>query len=247
MDSVVKYVLNKSKLEVTLIRITDATPDSFIMSIESRVTDTGPISSTMLPMVVDMTFNGGCFGKLQLPEVKTASGGVPVNIYDQHIKILDMACFKAFVKSLMHDEHLILKLDNGQCTIKTLGMSSNVIYRKEIHLKGMRGPPVEIRKATETFNTMAVRNLSPLEIDHGVSSFHIQDGAGNTVAELRGPLEIKRGEFEVTMTIKRTGRKPCGNEGTLVGAGTDNDAWTSETLVYINTPVKLTEEFVACC
>jgi len=44
MDAIVQAILNLSKLEVSLIKIEDATPDSFMMTIESKVTHTGPVS-----------------------------------------------------------------------------------------------------------------------------------------------------------------------------------------------------------
>jgi hypothetical protein len=217
------------------------------MGIESRVTGTGPIGATMQPMVVDLTFKGKCFGKLQLPEVRTASSGTAVNIYDQDIKILDMDAFKAFVKSLMNDEDLVLTLDNGECSIKALGLTGRCTYKKDIYLKGMNGPPSKLKKTDKDTNTMAVHNQSPLEIDHGVSKLEIQDSAGNTIAEFKGPMEIKRGDFDLTMNITRKGTKPSGSEALLVGTGTENNAWTNETLKYIRVPLQLTEEFTALC
>jgi hypothetical protein len=216
------------------------------MGIESRVTGTGPLGATMAPMAVDLTFNGVAFGRLRLPEVKTSSRGTDVNIYDQHIDISDMAAFKAFVKSLMKDEHLVLTLDKGDCTIKALGLTAHCTYRKDIHLKGMNGPQSRIIDTDETTNTVAVHNPSPLEIDHGVSMFEIRDAAGNPekIAELKGPMEIKRGYFELKMNLSRTANKPqSGSTAYLIGIGTENDAWTNDTLKYINTRLELTDKF----
>jgi hypothetical protein len=201
----------------------------------------------MQPMVVDLVFDGGCFGKLQLPEVKTSSSGTAVNVYDQHIKILNMDAFKSFVRSLMCDEKLVLVLDNGECAIKALGMRGRCTYKKDVHLAGMNGPPCEIKRTDAKTNTILVHNVSPLEIDHGVSMFEIQDSQGNKVAEVKGPMQIKRGDFEITMDISRTGIKPASGDGVLVGKGTDNQAWTNITLTYIRTPLKFTDEFVSLC
>jgi hypothetical protein len=201
----------------------------------------------MAPMEVDLTFNGGCVGKLKLPQVKTSSSGAQVNISNQHIKVLDMACFKAFVKSLVTDEKLVLALDNGKCTIKALGMTGHCTYKKEVHLKGMNGPVTKFTNTTDELNTMVVTNPSPVEIDHGISTFLIQTGAGERLAELRGPMLIKRGESEVTMDIYREDGLVVApsaiTDMKLVGSGTEDGAWTDETIKFIQTPITLTEQF----
>ncbi|KAK3946196.1 hypothetical protein QBC46DRAFT_369102 [Diplogelasinospora grovesii] len=249
MDTIVQYILDQSKLDVTLIGIKNATHDSFHLSIESRVTGTGPIGATMAPMEVDLTFDKACFGKLMLPEVRTRPGGTQVNIYDQPIKIINMAAFKRFVESLMRDEHLVLTLDNGACTIKAMFLTGRCTYRKDVHIKGMNGPPTKISRTDEGTNILAVHNQSPLEIDHGVSLFEIRDG-DTVLAELKGPMQIKRGGFEFTQNITRRDKpvsasNPTGNV-LLVGTGVeDNSAWTNETLKYIRTPLELTDKFVS--
>ncbi|KAH8888187.1 hypothetical protein GQ53DRAFT_691754 [Thozetella sp. PMI_491] len=243
MNSVVQYILNQSKLEVTLIRITNATADGYKMTINSRVTGTGPVGATMKPMVVDMCFQGACFGKLELPEVQTSASGADINIYDQDIKVTDMVAFRAFVKSLMNDEDLVLTLDNGACSIRTFGLTANCTYKKEVFLKGMNGPKTELQATDATTNTVIIHNPSPLEIEHGVSMFEIHDSAGAVLAELKGQMEIKRGDFVLTMHITRQGGKPGDIKATLVGMGTENPAWTNDTLKYIKTPLQLTESF----
>jgi len=60
------------------------------MSIESRLTGTGPMSSTIAQMEVDMIGPGGLFGRLRLPEIKTKSGGTTVQAHDQTIQIIDV-------------------------------------------------------------------------------------------------------------------------------------------------------------
>jgi hypothetical protein len=69
------------------------------MSIDSRVTNTGPISSTMSEMDLDMAGPAGVFGRLRLPEVITKSSGATVKVVEQEIKITNMDAFTAFVKS----------------------------------------------------------------------------------------------------------------------------------------------------
>ncbi|KAB5585349.1 hypothetical protein GE09DRAFT_1209963 [Coniochaeta sp. 2T2.1] len=245
MDSVVQYILDRSHLEVTLIKITNATEESFVMSIESRATGTGPVPAKLAPMEVDLVFAGACFGKLKLPEVTTSPSGCDVNIYDQLIPVVDIVAFRAFVKSLMVDEKLSLTLDNGKCSITAFRfLKGNCIYKKDVHIKGMNGPATRIVKATAEENTVVVANPSPLHIDYRVSKFKVRDGKGETVAELKGPMIIQRGETEVTMAITRkTGVSVDGEGLRLVGVGTEDKAWTDDTLQFINVPIGLTDEF----
>src|ERR1043166_5251957 len=93
------------------------TSSSFVMAIESKTTHTGPLPATLAPMTVDMIRTKGVFRKLDLPEVKKTSKGAIINIPDQFIKIVDMAAYLAFVKSIQLDEKLVMMLDNGQGTI----------------------------------------------------------------------------------------------------------------------------------
>ncbi|KAL0940972.1 uncharacterized protein CTRU02_203735 [Colletotrichum truncatum] len=248
MEAITQAILNRSKLEVELIKITQPTEDSFVMTIESKVTGTGPMGATMQPMTVDMMFNGACFGKLDLPEVKTKSSGTMVIVTDQHIKILDRNAFMAFVKAIMCDDNLILRLDNGNCTIKALGLSANVKYSKDVHITGMKGPKLaqvnSAPRGSGFANTMKVYNPSPLEIDHGVSMFELRnEGSGEVLAELKGDLKIVRGEFEITMegTLNK-GTKPS-DKAVMVGLGTQEKNWCSETIKNINCPFSVTPQF----
>ncbi|OLN91941.1 hypothetical protein CCHL11_01531 [Colletotrichum chlorophyti] len=247
MDAITQAILNRSKLEVEHIKISQPTEDSFVMSLVSKVTGTGPMGATMAPMTVDMMFNGGCFGKLDLPEVKTKSGGTEVVVDDQVIKIIDREAFKAFVKAIMCDESLVLRLDNGECTIKALGLSANVKYAKDVQIVGMGGPKIAQINSAERgggfVNTMKVYNPSPLEIDHGVSMFEIRNESGEVLAELKGYLKIVKGDFESTLhgSIKK-GAKPS-NTAKLVGVGTQDKNWCNETIQYINCSFSVTPQF----
>ncbi|KAF6826724.1 hypothetical protein CMUS01_09307 [Colletotrichum musicola] len=247
MDAITQAILNRSKLEVELIKISHPTEESFVMTIESRVTGTGPMGATMQPMTVDMMFNGGCFGKLDLPEVKTKSSGTLVVVRDQVIKIIDRNAFMAFVKAIMCDENLVLRLDNGNCTIKALGLSANVKYAKDVPIVGMKGPKISqvnsAPRGSGFVNTMKVYNPSPLEIDHGVSMFELRNESGEVLAELKGDLKIVRGEFESTLegTLKK-GTKPS-DKAVMVGLGTQEKNWCDETIKNINCPFSITPQF----
>jgi hypothetical protein len=219
------------------------------MSIKSRVTGTGPISSTMSPMTVDLTFNGACFGKLNLPEVRTSPSGADVVIENQDTEVLDMAAFKAFVRSLMVDEKLVLKLDNGNCTITAFGLTAHCVYAKEVQLVGMNGPKVQMASTTASrdgiSSTMTIFNPSPLEIDHGISMFEIQNDKKEALAELKGDLKIIRGDFESTM--QGAIKKDVATAGTarLVGKGVEEMSWCNDTVKNIDVAFQLTPEFTA--
>jgi hypothetical protein len=217
------------------------------MSIESRVTGTGPAPATMAPMEVDMIFDGRCFGKLMLPEVHTSPSGADVKVYDQHTPILDMEAYMAFVKALVTQEELTLTLDNGKCSITAMRfLKGNCTYKKDVVLKGMKGPATKIKDTTAEANTVAVHNPSPVDIDHGVSEFEIQTAEGEVIAELKGEMRVVRGDGEVTMNITRKTGVPLTGEGIkLVGKGTDGQAWTHDTVKFIQVPLELTDQFLS--
>lgn len=234
-------------------RLTTSPPPLFsstlTMALVNRVTNTGPTSATLAPMVVDLCFGGQAWGKLQLPEIVTASGGADIICAEQEVKITHQDSFRAFVKALMLDDELVLTLDNGDCQItsKIMGfaMKSNVVYKKDLVIKGMRGPKISLVDTSASKNTIKVSNPSPLEIDHGVSLFDIVDAAGgDLVAQLKGQLNIVRGTFDSTLDITFKGKKVApGAKLRLVGKGTENQSWMNDTLQYINEEFDATEQF----
>lgn len=223
------------------------------MSLVNRVTNTGPTSATLSPMVVDLCFGGQAWGKLQLPEIITASGGADIICAEQEVAITNQESFRAFVRALMLDEELVLTLDNGDCQItsKIMGfsMKSKVLYKKDLIIKGMRGPKLSLVDTSGGKNTMKIINPSPLEIDHGVSLFDIVEGEGSNddvVANLKGQLNIVRGTFDSTLDISFTGKKvAAGAKLRLVGKGTEKPSWMNDTLQYINESFEATEQFAA--
>ncbi|KAF3766341.1 hypothetical protein M406DRAFT_330169 [Cryphonectria parasitica EP155] len=262
MDTIVSMVVNRSTVTVEHINIKKATPDSLTMSLVNRVTGTGPTSATMSPMVVDLVFGGVAWGKLQLPEVVTSPSGTDIVCAEQEVAITDQKAFRAFVKALTWDEELRLTLDNGDCRITTKIMgfqvNSNIVYSKELLIKGMGGPKVSLVRTGGGQNTVRVENPSPLEIDHGVSMFEVVvvDGNGNgngngkgdgvVAARLRGGLIIVRGACECTMDITFTGVKVApGTKARLIGRGTEAQSWMNDTLQYIDSELEVTEQFAA--
>jgi hypothetical protein len=220
------------------------------MTVESRVTNTGPISATQSPMTVDMVGPTGIFGRLNLPEIKTQSGGTDIQIPEQEVKIVSMDNYKSFVKSLMQDEDLILKLENGKGTIRAMMMTASIVYRKEVKMKGMNGPKTVMTKTEmegDGFkNTMLTINPSPLEIDMGTVHYEIRNEDGGAIAVQSGKTYITRGESISIMVGKMMGEAPK-LQAKLVGVTAEDDNWHRETIKYLDTTTTLSEEFVAMC
>ena len=220
------------------------------MSMDSWVANTGPTSSTMSPMDLDMAGPGGVFGRVHLPEIINKSSGTKVQVIDQQIKIINMEAFKAFVKSLIQDEALVLRLENGHATIKAMFIKSNIVYAKDVQLKGMNGPKTVMVKTEgdgKSFkNMMRTTNPSPVEMDIGTLKQEILNGKGEKIAEQKGKLYLMRGETEFVLSGTVTGVAAEG-EPRLVGTGVEEDNWNNLTITYFNAATTLTDEFAALC
>ena len=216
------------------------------MSLTSRVTKTGPVGATLTPMTVDMIGPAGCFGRLDLPEIKTSSKGATVQIDDQKITITDLDAFLAFVRAIQCNDQVALDLDNGVGKIKSWGLSGSIVYKKRVDIAGMRGPATEIVK-TEILpdggfsNTLRTRNPSPLEIDLGVATFDIVNGEGEVLGWHKGRLHLPRGESTYTMIGKAT-RKGDVSDIKLVGKDVEADAWSKKSIAFYDLPVTLTPQ-----
>ena len=150
----------------------------------------------------------------------------------------------------MLDESLTLRLENGHATIKAVLLKANIIYAKDVHLKGMNGPKTVMTK-TEVdgkrfTNTMKASNPSPAEIDLGTVRFDIRNGSREKIAEQKGKVYFIRGETEYVMSGTVTGVVPEG-EAQIVGLGVEEDNWNIQTIPFLNTPTTLTDEFITLC
>ncbi|CZS93932.1 uncharacterized protein RCO7_08082 [Rhynchosporium graminicola] len=247
MNAITQYIVNNSKLELSLIKITEATPDTFLMSIESRVTNTGATSSSISAMELDLVGPEGAFGRVNLPVIKTNSAGVDVNIASQTIKITDKTAFKAFVTAVLRNEDLVLQLKNGKGTVKAmLGLSAKIDYNKDCALKGMNGPKTSILK-TEVLggqryrSTMRVINPSPLELDLGTIKQEIRNLDGSVIAVQQGKMYLLRGESEYVVEGMVVG-KALGKDVKLVATGVEENNWHNETITAFDEPIVLTDE-----
>lgn len=219
---------------------------TYTISIESRVTGTGPINSTVSAMDLELVFNGDCFGKLSLPEFKTNFWGATVSILDQKIDILDMAAHKAFVRSVIVDDETSFLLENGTCTIKAVGITAHCDYCLEVPLRGMMGPKFTLTRMNRIGETLTAEfqaeNPSPVEIDHGASTFEIRNDKNETVAEMKGNLKIKRGSFKFRLRgTAKQGVAPSG-KSRLVGIGVEDNSWCNETIQNIDVNFEIDSE-----
>ncbi|KAH7157088.1 hypothetical protein EDB81DRAFT_412921 [Dactylonectria macrodidyma] len=235
MSSVLQCLVNPPKLEVSRIKLTYVSEDTFTMAIESRITGTGPISSTISPMVLDLTFNDFAFGKLALLEVRTRFLGTRVVVQEQNIAITDATTFRAFVRSIMVDNDTSFQLDNGTCTVRALGVTAHCNYTLDVPVQAMRGPRATLRMLSRSNEgddgitiTVRVRNPSPVELDHGVCAFELRNDKGECMAELSGQLKIVRGQFDLNLHgTTRTGVAPS-DKVRLVGVGEGASSWCND-------------------
>lgn len=226
----------------------DCGNSSFCITIESRVTGTGPVCSTVSAVELELTFNGCCFGKLRLPEVKTSLWGTKVAIREQKLQILDMAVFKAYMRSVIINNDTCFQLENGECTIRSFGVVAHCSYCLDIPTPGMMGPKATLQKVCrdgcDTTLTLKFHNPSPVELDHGTTIFELRNCKGESLAEFRGALDIVRGDFDVVLRGRLKSGATASRELRLVGVGVDSDTWCKETAGYFEVALEIRPELV---
>jgi hypothetical protein len=205
--------------------------------------------ASMAAMVCDMEYQGKSMGKIQFPAIKLGMNGGPVTIPEQEIKILDMEAFKSFVKAVMTEDMITVKLANGQCELKAAGLTVKFTYNKEVQLKGMMGPKsvmVDSRRQGDGIcNTLKISNPSPVEVQHGDSVLEIINTKGEVMAELEGDLQIVRGEFEFITAGSVNKGVSITPTARLVGKRVKDGTWADETIKALDTKIALTPQFAA--
>ncbi|KAI3323761.1 hypothetical protein HD806DRAFT_522327 [Xylariaceae sp. AK1471] len=145
VDRIIRY----SKLNISLLRISNVTEDSFHVSLEARITKTGPASASITPMTVDLCGLSSHFGTVTLPVITTQAYGTDVVVTNQLVTILDKEALRAFIRNLIEDDSAVLSLRNGNTTISALGVGPrDICYEKDIEMPGMKGPVVTVQAAT---------------------------------------------------------------------------------------------------
>ncbi|GAW15762.1 hypothetical protein ANO14919_051820 [Xylariales sp. No.14919] len=145
--SVVDTIIRNSQLSVSLLRISNVTEDSFHVTLEARITKTGPANAKITPMTVDLCGPSGRFGSVTLPAMTLRANGTDVIVDSQLVKILDKEALRIFVQAIVEDG-VTLSLRNGRASVSALGVGPrDIVYEKELGLQGMKGPAVRVRAA----------------------------------------------------------------------------------------------------
>lgn len=223
----------KKKIKNTLTFPLFLQNSSFVMSIKGKVNKFGITTAHISAMTVDLVGPQGTFGRLDIPPNKVGPSGGDVTIIDQTIKITDMEAFKAFVRSILQDETLTLRLDNGEATVKAMGRSSGIVYKKDIQVKGFKGLQTTITSTVLSMqgggeeeegegagagggggsgtrrtytSSVEMMNPSPFEIDIGTVHYEVRDEQGTVIAHQKGKTCVKRGTSCFTVVGDITGK-----------------------------------------
>ncbi|KAK6844194.1 hypothetical protein PG990_002567 [Apiospora arundinis] len=209
-DKIIKAILHYSRLDVSLVRISNVTEDTFHISVDARAANTGPVPASISAMKLDLhNAKGDCFGQIFLPPLNTSMNGARVLVNNQLVKITDKAALLSFVDNVMVGTAAVLDLRNGRCDVKALGVGPrSIVYSKTMQMKGMDGPRVTVDQVTSTVKNgsevqvvLRIANPSPIEISFGICSFEIQTSGDQKVfAELKGRLDTRKGVFEAKLS-----------------------------------------------
>ncbi|KAJ3495758.1 hypothetical protein NLG97_g3160 [Lecanicillium saksenae] len=237
MNTITQGILKKSKLEVHHLKITNATNSSFLLSMKGRATKIGIATATISAMTVDLVGPRGTFGRLEVPAIKMGSRGADIAIVNQWVSITDMEAFAAFVMAIVHDENLILRLENGQTTVTAMGMKSTIVYQKAIHLHGLKNLQTSLLEMEQDESTVqcsiATVNLSQFELDLGTVVYEVQDKNGQRVGELKGKTYVSCGASKVTLHGPVTGMLYTG-ETKLVGVDVEEQNWLKQIIPKVH-------------
>lgn len=184
-------------------------------------------------MVVDLVGPGGPFGQLDLPAFKMGFFGGDIRVHNRVIHIRDMTAFKAFVGAIMQDEDLVLRLESPLAAVKAMGLTVNVPYRKDLHLKGLVSLRSTLIHAKEIGSgvmrsTFCVSNRSPFEIDLGTVLYRVLDENGDVVGEQQGETFLMRGGESYFILNGQITKPVLHGEAVFVGVDVDADSWVKE-------------------
>ena len=221
---------------------------AYTIKIANHVSGTGPVSSTVSAMELDITFDGKVFSRLQLPEFKTQSGGMELVVPTQRVHITDMETYMNYVKAVITSKETKFELANGVCKVKALGITAKCDFRREFSIAGMNGPDGEIldvrREDEDVIMTVKCLNPSPVEIDQGIVIFELRNEDKECMAELRGHVQLVRGEFDVVLRGRtKPGVKPS-KKMTLQGVGAEEKTWRAQTAKFVEVTLDMRPDFV---
>ncbi|KAI1381494.1 hypothetical protein F4677DRAFT_460618 [Hypoxylon crocopeplum] len=260
-------IMKQSKLDISLIRISNVTDDTFHVSLEARASNTGPVSATISPMTLKLCGPKGSFGVMTLPELVTGLGGTPITIDNQLVEITDTEALQAFIQPIIKTRGATLSLKTGCASIHVpaFGILPRLIYyERDVPLAGMCGLEVTIITATITPPShrrplsprrssscasnasssrmgitviVRVKNPSPVELSFGVCDFELRNEEGEVFAELKGGLDMRTQYFDITLLGTADKRVAVGGQARLVGKSCASGGWCSQTIRGIDVPI----------
>lgn len=206
----------------------------------------GTFFSTIETTDATLSFNGFSFGKIRLPQIQTSFWGTNLAIQEQRIDITDNATWHAFVRSLIVDDNTSLQVESKECTVRALGTSSTSDLHLDMPLKATGGPRVVLKKLVRAGERVtmifSLEYSGPVEIDYGHCAFEFRNGHNETLAELRGDLNLVQGQTDLTLHgTTRDGITIPSNKIRLVGVGVveKEKSWLSATIREIDTVFNL--------
>ena len=139
METILQAVVNFSKVDIKHVRISDATADSFLFTMDAQVYRTGPVYATISSMTIDLTGPAGRYAKLEIPQLAVTPRETRIRIVDRKIDILDMQAFLAFTEELTKGGKATLSLENGAGTVKVMWMTFPIKFNKKCEIIGKPG------------------------------------------------------------------------------------------------------------
>ncbi|KAJ3498018.1 hypothetical protein NLG97_g1444 [Lecanicillium saksenae] len=239
MNKIVTASFDKNKLDVGLIRIEKATRDTFALSLQARATKVDVVPMSISAMTVDLVGPGGTFGRLDLPAFKMGFFSGDIRVHNQVIQILDMRAFQAFVSAIMQDEDLVLRLESRRATVKAIGLTATLPYKKELHLKGLANLRSTLIHAKEIGSdvirsTFCVSNPSPFEIDLGTVMYRALNENGDVIGEQKGETFLMRGGESYFILEGHIAKPMSHGEAVFVAIDVEGDSWVKQIIGLVD-------------
>ncbi|KAJ3484863.1 hypothetical protein NLG97_g6952 [Lecanicillium saksenae] len=177
--------INQAKLEIVAVKISNATPDSYQMTINSTISTDGTVKADIDPFAGDMyledTPDQTPFAVLNFPPTN-ANKHSNVNV-DQLVKITNMDAFNKFNTWFVNNETLKIGI-KGKTKVQPKGLSKkyDVTFHKVQEIKGLnlfKGMKVENAKVdlkTNSKNSTDFRNFNATAVLPNPSHFSLDIG-----------------------------------------------------------------------
>ncbi|CAG8529027.1 4934_t:CDS:2 [Ambispora leptoticha] len=136
-----------SKLHFSSANLTNLTEDNFVMKVNGKVTDTGPMAATIdVPDGVEVSWNGNVLGRLPLDTISAAPFvGADIDS-SQTFTILNKTAFGEFNKFMLTSKEFTWHLE-GSANVRAAGLSlKGIKLIKDVTMNGMANfPDVSIK------------------------------------------------------------------------------------------------------